>query len=71
MTNHLTPEEIVKSFKDEFKTKINESHIEKRKKGPAKNEFVPIVIEPPGSPITILAGLTYLSAVKYITSLFI
>lgn len=40
MTKQLTPEEIVKSFKDEFKTKIKETRIEKRTKGPAKHKFV-------------------------------
>ena len=40
MTKQLSPEEIVKSFKDEFKTKIKEARIEKRTKGPAKHEFV-------------------------------
>ena len=36
----LTPEEIVKSFKDEFKTKIKDTRIEKRKSGTKKTEYV-------------------------------
>jgi len=40
MTKQLTPEEIVKSFKDEFKTKIKDIRIEKRTKSSAKHEFV-------------------------------
>jgi len=42
MTKQLTPEEIVKSFKDEFKTKIKDIRIEKRTKSSAKHEFVHI-----------------------------
>ena len=38
----LTPEEIVKSFKDEFKTKIRDAQIKKRTAGSKKNEFVNI-----------------------------
>ena len=38
----LTPEEIVKSFKDEFKTKIKDAQIKKRTTGSKKNEFVNI-----------------------------
>ena len=38
----LTPEEIVKSFKDEFKAKIKNTRIERRTKGPLKHEFVHI-----------------------------
>jgi membrane-bound hydrogenase subunit beta len=35
----LTPEEIVKSFKDEFKTKVKNTRIEKYVAGSKKNEF--------------------------------
>lgn len=38
----LTPEEIVKYFKDEFKTKIKDVKIQKRAAGSKKNEFVNI-----------------------------
>jgi len=38
----LTPEAIVKSFKDEFKTKIKDARIEKRKSGSKKAEYVHI-----------------------------
>ena len=34
----LTPEEIVKYFKDEFKTKIKDAQIKKRAAGKKKNE---------------------------------
>ena len=37
--NILTPEEIVKSFKDEFKSKIYNSKIEKHVRGIKKTEF--------------------------------
>lgn len=42
MTEQLTPEKLVKSFKDEFKTKIKESRIEKHIAGSKKIEFVHI-----------------------------
>jgi len=38
----LNPEEIVKYFKDEFKIKIKDSRIEKRKAGAKKQEFISI-----------------------------
>lgn len=38
----LTPEAVVKSFKDEFKTKIKDTRIEKRKSGSKKTEYVHI-----------------------------
>lgn len=38
-TNILSPEEVVKSFKDEFKTKILDSRIEKHVRGLKKTEF--------------------------------
>ena len=38
----LTPEEILKSFKDEFKTKIKDSRIERRTAGSKKTEYVHI-----------------------------
>jgi len=38
----LSPEQIVKSFKDEFKTEIKDTRIEKRKSGSKKNEYVNI-----------------------------
>jgi len=38
----LTPEEIVKTFKDEFKKDIKETHIKKRIVGSQKKEFVNI-----------------------------
>jgi len=38
----LSPEQIVKSFKDEFKTKIKDTRIEKRKAGSKKTEYVNI-----------------------------
>jgi len=38
----LTPKEIVKSFKDEFKTKIKDTQIKKRVAGSKKNEFINI-----------------------------
>jgi len=41
----LPPEEIVKYFKDEFKTKVKSSKIEKRTAGSKKNEFVNIWIK--------------------------
>ncbi len=41
MTRQLTPEEIVKSFKDEFKTKITDTRIEKHTAGTKKmNLFI-------------------------------
>ena len=42
--NILSPEEIVKSFKDEFKTKITNSRIEKHIRGLKKTEFFHIWI---------------------------
>jgi membrane-bound hydrogenase subunit beta len=42
MTEHLTPEKIVKSFKDEFKTKIKETRIEKHDTGSKKNQLIHI-----------------------------
>ena len=42
MTKQLSPEEIVKSFKDEFKTKINDTRIEKHTAGTKKNELIHI-----------------------------
>jgi len=42
MTEQLTPEKLVKSFKDEFKTKIKESRIEKHTAGSKKTEFIHI-----------------------------
>ena len=42
MTEQLTPEKIVKSFKDEFKTKIKDSRIEKHVAGSKKNELIHI-----------------------------
>ena len=36
----LSPEEIVKYFKDEFKTKVKSSKIEKRTAGSKKNVFL-------------------------------
>ena len=42
MTEQLTPEKLVKSFKDEFKTKIKESRIEKHIAGYKKTEFIHI-----------------------------
>lgn len=41
----LTPEEIVKYFKDKFKTKIKDSKIKKRVAGSKKNEFINIWIK--------------------------
>jgi len=41
----LTPEEIVKYFKDEFKTNIKHAEIKKRVAGSKKNEFVNIWME--------------------------
>ena len=38
----LTPEGIVKSFKDEFKTKIKDAQIKKRAAGSKKNETITI-----------------------------
>ena len=38
----LTPEELVKYFKDEFKTKIKHAEIKKRTEGSKKKEFVNI-----------------------------
>jgi len=38
----MSPEEIVKYFKDEFKTKIKDSRVEKRVAGAKKKEFVNI-----------------------------
>lgn len=45
MTKQLTPEEIVKSFKDEFKTMIKDAKIKKRTTGAKKKEFVNIWIK--------------------------
>jgi membrane-bound hydrogenase subunit beta len=42
MKKQISPDEIVKSFKDEFKTKITQVKIEKRTKGPKKHEYVHI-----------------------------
>jgi len=42
MTEQLTPEKIIKSFKDEFKTKIKDSRIEKHVAGSKKNELIHI-----------------------------
>ena len=42
MTEQLTPEKLVKSFKDEFKTKIKEASIEKHIAGSKKTEFIHI-----------------------------
>jgi len=42
MGAQLTPEEIVKSFKYEFKTKIKDSRIEKHMTGTKKNELIHI-----------------------------
>ena len=42
MTEQLTPEKLVKSFKDEFKTKIKDSRIEKHFSGSKKNELIHI-----------------------------
>ncbi len=42
MTEQLTPEKIVKYFKDEFKTKIKDSRIEKHVSGSKKNELIHI-----------------------------
>ena len=42
MTEQLTPERIVESFKDEFKTKIKDSRIEKHVSGSKKNELIHI-----------------------------
>ncbi len=42
--NILSPEEIVKSFKNEFKTKITDSRIEKHIRGLKKTEFFHIWI---------------------------
>ena len=44
MTKKLTPEEIVKSLKDEFKTKIKSARIEKHTAGSKKNELIHIWI---------------------------
>jgi len=41
-TKKLTPEEVVKYFKDEFKTKILNTEIKRRKTGVKKKEFVNI-----------------------------
>ncbi len=41
----LSPEELVKYFKDEFKTKIKDSRIEKRTAGKNKNEYYHIWIK--------------------------
>ena len=41
----LSPEEVVKYFKDEFKTKIKSSKIKKRTTGLKKKEFVNIWIK--------------------------
>ena len=38
----LTPEELVKSFKDEFKTKVKHARIDKHVSGSKKTEFVHI-----------------------------
>ena len=42
MTEHLTSEKIVKSFKDEFKTKIRDTRIEKHATGSKKNQLIHI-----------------------------
>lgn len=42
--NYLSPEEILKSFKDEFKTKIFDSRFEKHVRGIKKTEFFHIWI---------------------------
>ncbi len=42
MTKQLIPEEIVKSFKDEFKIKIKDTRIEKHTAGTKKNELIHI-----------------------------
>jgi len=42
MTQQLTPEEIVKSLKDEFKTHIKDARIERHTAGTKKNELVHI-----------------------------
>ena len=42
MTKQLTPEEIVKSFKDEFETKIKDARIEKHIAGTKKYELIHI-----------------------------
>ena len=41
----LSPEEIVKYFKDEFKTKIKSAEIKRRATGSKKKEFVNIWIK--------------------------
>ena len=41
-TEILSPEELVKSFKDAFKTKVKDARIEKRTSGLKKTEFVHI-----------------------------
>ncbi|RLF31973.1 MAG: hypothetical protein DRM98_04665, partial [Thermoplasmata archaeon] len=38
----MSPEEIVKYFKDEFKAKVKDSRVEKRVAGVKKKEFVNI-----------------------------
>jgi len=45
MTKNLTPEKIVKTFKDEFKTKIKQSRIEKHSSGAKKYEMIHIWFE--------------------------
>jgi len=45
VTGQLTPEEVVKYFKDEFKSKIISSRIQKRTTGSKKMEFVNIWIK--------------------------
>jgi membrane-bound hydrogenase subunit beta len=45
MTKHLTPEKIVKFFKDEFKTKIKTSRIDKHTSGSKKDEIIHIWFE--------------------------
>ena len=42
MTEQLTPEKIVKSFKDEFRTKIKEARIEKHTTASKKNQLIHI-----------------------------
>ena len=42
LSKYNTPEKLVKSFKDEFKTKIKESRIEKHIAGSKKTEFIHI-----------------------------
>ncbi|MFW6120669.1 MAG: NADH-quinone oxidoreductase subunit C [Petrotogales bacterium] len=61
MTKQLTPEEIVTFFKDEFKTEIKHTSIEKRTSGSKKTEYTHIWIKVDKS--------IFKKAVKHLTKL--